>query len=328
MARGLTLTFLLVFVVGTCVAKDKDKKKDPNEIGNRDVGKGINFYSIEKAMALGQQLAIEVEKQAKMVDDAIVGEYVNRLGQNLARNSDAKMPITFKLIDSDSVNAFTLPGGHVFVNSGLIRVAETEAELAGAVAHEIAHVAARHITRQETRSQIVNLATTPLILLGGWTGYAIRQGAGLGIPLTFLSFSRSFEGEADLLGLEYMYKAGYDPTASIDIFERIESLEKRKPGAVAKVFSTHPMTADRIRMAQKNINEILPNKPEYVVNTSEFNEMRGRMIAAHQRQKRQAEDPAKPTLRQAPSGGKTVDGQSNDGDGRPTLQRHLADADL
>jgi len=332
MARRLTLT-LLVFVVGTCVAKDKDKKKDPNEIGNRDVGKGINFYSIEKEMALGQQLAIEVEKQAKMVDDAIVGEYVNRLGQNLARNSDAKMPITFKLIDSDSVNAFTLPGGHVFVNSGLIRVAETEAELAGAVAHEIAHVAARHITRQETRSQIVNLATTPLILLGGWTGYAIRQGAGLGIPLTFLSFSRSFEGEADLLGLEYMYKAGYDPTASIDIFERIESLEKRKPGAVAKVFSTHPMTADRIRMAQKNINEILPNKPEYVVNTSEFNEMRGRVIAAHQRQKRQADDPAKPTLRQAPSRGKPTDGQSNagqatDGDDRPTLQRHLADAEL
>ena len=233
MARRLTLAFLLAFVVGTCVAKEKDKKKDPDEIGNRDVGKGINFYSIEKEMALGQQLAIEVEKQAKMVDDAIVGEYVNRLGQNLARNSDAKMPITFKIIDSDSVNAFTLPGGHVFVNSGLIRVAETEAELAGAVAHEIAHVAARHITRQETRAQIVNLATTPLIFLGGWTGYAIRQGAGLGVPLTFLSFSRTFEGEADLLGLEYMYKAGYDPTASIDIFERIESLEKRKPGTMS-----------------------------------------------------------------------------------------------
>jgi predicted Zn-dependent protease len=329
MARRLTLAFLLAFVVGTCVAKDKDKKKDPDEIGNRDVGKGINFYSIEKEMALGQQLAIEVEKQAKMVDDAIVGEYVNRLGQNLARNSDAKMPITFKIIDSDSVNAFTLPGGHVFVNSGLIRVAETEAELAGAVAHEIGHVAARHITRQETRAQIVNLATTPLIFLGGWTGYAIRQGAGLGIPLTFLSFSRTFEGEADLLGLEYMYKAGYDPTASIDIFERIESLEKRQPGTIAKVFSTHPMTADRTRMAQKNINEILPNKPEYVVNTSEYNEMRGRVIAAHQRQKRQVEDPAKPTLRHAPSGGKPVDGQqSNDGDDRPTLQRHLADAEL
>jgi len=328
MARRLTLGFLLVFVVGTCVAKDKDKKKDPDEIGNRDVGKGINFYSIEKEMALGQQLTIEVEKQAKMVDDAIVGEYVNRLGQNLARNSDAKMPITFKIIDSDSVNAFTLPGGHIFVNSGLIRVAETEAELAGAVAHEIAHVAARHSTRQMTRAEITNLATVPLVFWGGWWGYAARQGVGLGIPLTFLSFSRTFEGEADLLGLEYMYKAGYDPNASIDIFERIESLEKRKPGTVAKVFATHPMTADRIRMAQKNINEILPNKPEYVVNTSEFNEMRGRVIAAHQRQKRQADDPAKPTLRQAPSRGKPVDGQANNGDDRPTLQRHLADAEL
>src|SRR5438552_2197819 len=325
MIRRLTLTFMLVFAVETCLAKDK--KKDPDEIGNRDVGKGINFYSIEKEMALGQQLTIEVEKQAKMVDDAIVGEYVNRLGQNLARNSDAKMPITFKIIDSDSVNAFTLPGGHIFVNSGLIRVAETEAELAGAVAHEIAHVAARHSTRQMTRAEITNLATVPLVFWGGWWGYAARQGVGWGIPLTFWSFSRTFEGEADLLGLEYMYKAGYDPNASIDIFERIESLEKRKPGTVAKVFATHPMTADRIRMAQKNINEILPNKPEYVVNTSEFNEMRGRVIAAHQRQKRQADDPAKPTLRQAPSRGKPVDGQANNGDDRPTLQRHLADAE-
>src|SRR6266852_6694627 len=214
MAPRLALAFLLAFVVGTCVDKDKDKKKDPDEIGNRDVGKGINFYSIEKEIALGQQLAIKVEKQAKRVDDPIVGEYINRLGQNLARNSDAKMPVTFKIIDSDSVNAFTLPGGHVFVHSGLIRVTETEAELAGAIAHEIGHVAARHITRQETRAQRANIATTPLILLGGWTGYAVRQAAGLGIPLTFLSFSRAFEGEADLLGLEYMYKAGYDPTAS------------------------------------------------------------------------------------------------------------------
>ncbi len=327
MFRRLTLVALVPLVVATCLAKD-NKKKDPDEIGNRDVGKGINFYSIEKEMALGKQLAIEVEKQAKMVDDPIVGEYVNRLGQNLARNSDAKMPISFKIIDSDSVNAFTLPGGHVFVHSGLIRVAETEAELAGAIAHEIAHVAARHSTRQETRAQLANLATTPLIFLGGWAGYAIRQGAGLGIPLTYLSFSRAFEGEADLLGLEYMYKAGYDPNASIDIFERIESLEKTKPGLVAKIFATHPMTADRIKAAQKNINEILPNKPKYVVNTSEFNEMRGRVIAMHQRQRRQPEDPKKPTLHQAPGSGKPIDGQSSDGDDRPTLQRRLTDADL
>ena len=311
MPGRLTLFALIPLVVTTCIAGDK--KKDPDEIGNRDVGKGVNFYSLEKEMAMGRQLALEVQKQSRMVDDPILGEYINRLGQNLARNSDTRMPVTFQVIDSDSVNAFTLPGGYVFVNSGLIRLAQTEAELAGAIAHEIGHVAARHSTRQQTREQIANLATIPLVMVGGWTGYAIRQGVGIGIPMTFLSFSRQFEGEADLLGLEYMYKAGYDPTASIDIFERIDSLQKTRPGAVARVFATHPMTFDRIRMAQKNITEILPPRPEYVVNTSEFNEMRDRLIALHQRQKREAADPNKPTLLHAPG--------SHDPDDRPTVQR-------
>jgi len=322
MRRPLTILALIPLVVTTCIAGDK--KKDPSEIGDRDVGKGVNFYSIEKEMAMGRQLALEVQKQSRMVDDPILGEYINRIGQNLARNSDARIPVSFQVIDSDSVNAFTLPGGYVFVNSGLIRLAETEAELAGAMAHEIGHVAARHSTRQQTREQIANLATIPLVMVGGWTGYAVRQGVGIGIPMTFLSFSRQFEGEADLLGLEYMYKAGYDPTASIDIFERIESLEKTRPSAVAKVFATHPMTFDRIKTAQKNITEILPPKPEYVVNTSEFNEMRGRMIALHRRQKRETADPAKPTLHRAPGAQKSIDDRQtseNDPDDRPTLQR-------
>jgi beta-barrel assembly-enhancing protease len=318
--RFLTLGLIPLFAIA-CIAGDK--KQDPDEIGDRDVGKGVNFYSIEQEMAMGRQLALEVEKQSKLVDDPILSEYINRMGQNLARNSDAKIPVSFKIIDSDSVNAFTLPGGYVFVNSGLIRLAETEAELAGAMAHEIGHVAARHSTRQQTRQQIANLATVPLIFMGGWTGYAVRQGAGLGIPMTFLSFSRAFEGEADMLGLEYMYKAGYDPNASIDIFERIESLEKTKPGLVAKVFATHPMTEDRIAKAQKNINEILPAKPEYVVNTSEFNDMRGRLIAMHRGRKRDSADPAKPTLKRAPGSGKIdgTDSSEKDSDDRPTLQR-------
>lgn len=327
MFRPFQCVALLPLLVLLCNATDK--KKNPDEIGNRDIGKGVNFYSIEKEMALGKQLAIEVEKQSKMMDDPIVGEYVNRLGQNLARNSDAKIPVNFKVIDSDSVNAFTLPGGYIFVNSGLIRVAETEAELAGAVAHEIAHVAARHSTRQQSRAQIANLATVPLIFLGGWTGYAARQAANVAIPMTFLTFSRAFEGEADMLGLEYMYQAGYDPRASIDIFERIESLEKRVPGTVAKVFSTHPMTADRIKAVQKNINEILPGKPEYVVNTSEFNEMRGRILAAHQRRKHNDTDPTRPTLRQPPGSARPIeDRQRPEGDDRPTLKRQLADEEL
>src|SRR6476659_3178817 len=193
-----------------------DKKKDPEEIGNRDVGKGVNFYSLEKEIALGKQLAQEVERQAKIIDDPVIAEYVNRVGQNLVRNSDAKVPFTIKVLDSEEVNAFALPGGFFFVNSGLMLKAESESELAGVMAHEIAHVAARHGTRQATRGQLVNLASIPLIFMGGWTGYAVRQGAGLAIPLGFLTFSRGFESEADMLGLEYLFKSGYDPTAFVD----------------------------------------------------------------------------------------------------------------
>jgi predicted Zn-dependent protease len=306
----------------------KDKKKDPEEIGNRDVGKGVNFYSLEKEIALGKQLAQEVEREAKIIDDPVIAEYVNRIGQNLVRNSDAKVPFTIKVLDSEEVNAFALPGGFFFVNSGLILKADTEAELAGVMAHEIAHVAARHGTRQATRGTIVNYASIPLIFMGGWTGYAIRQGAGLAIPLGFLNFSRGFEREADFLGLQYLYKSGYDPTAFVDFFEKIQSLEKKKPGTISKVFSTHPMTDDRIKQSQKEIQEVLTSKPEYVVTTSEFNDVKSRLMAMHSRRKVDKEDPNRPRLRRAPgSGTGPVDEDENgnkpksDQDERPTLKR-------
>ncbi len=304
----------------------KDKKKDPEAIGDRDVGKGVNFYSIEKEIALGKQLAQEVERSAKVVDDPIIAEYVSRIGQNLVRNSDAKVPFTIKVLDSEEVNAFALPGGFFFVNTGLILKADSEAELAGVMSHEIAHVAARHGTRQATRGQLVNIGTIPLIFMGGWTGYAIRQAAGLAIPLGFLSFSRGFESEADMLGLEYMYKCGYDPTAFVDFFEKIQSLEKKKPGTMSKVFSTHPLTDDRIKTAQKNIQDILVSKPEYVVTTSEFNDVKGRLLAMHNRRKVDDKDLNKPKLRKAPGAGTTIDGdgkdkKGSDEDERPTLKR-------
>src|SRR5690242_19795503 len=230
-ARAAVL-FLSVALLAP-VSFGSDKKKDPEEIGNRDVGKGVNFYSLEKEIALGKQLAQEVERQAKIIDDPVIAEYVNRVGQNLVRNSDAKVPFTIKVLDSEEVNAFALPGGFFFVNSGLILKADNESELAGVMAHEIAHVAARHGTRQATRGTIINYASIPLIFMGGWTGYAIRQGAGLAIPLGFLTFSRGFEKEADFLGLQYMYKSGYDPTAFVDFFEKIQSMEKKKPGSIS-----------------------------------------------------------------------------------------------
>ncbi len=307
----------------------KDKKKDPDEIGNRDVGKGINFYSIEKEIAMGKAYAQDIERQAKIVDDPIIAEYVNRVGQNLVRNSDAKVPFTIKVIDSEEVNAFALPGGFFFVNSGLILRAESEAELAGVMAHEIAHVAARHGTRQATRGQFVNFASIPLIFWGGWAGYGVRQAASVLVPLGFLSFSRGFEEEADLLGLQYLYKTGYDPTAFVDFFEKLQSMEKKKPGTMAKVFSTHPLTEDRIKNSQKNIEEILKAKPEYVVTTSEFETVKNRLAMLHNRRKPDEKDVNRPRLRRAPGGGtstveddKTKDGKSTeDPDERPTLKR-------
>jgi predicted Zn-dependent protease len=322
-----TVTALSLLASGA-IAGDK-KKADPEEIGNRDVGKGVNFYSLEKEIALGKQLAQEIERQAKIIDDPIIAEYVNRVGQNLVRNSDAKVPFTIKVLDSEEVNAFALPGGFFFVNTGLMLKAESEAELAGVMAHEIAHVAARHGTKQATKGQIVNLATIPLIFMGGWTGYAIRQGVSLAIPLGFLKFTQTMESEADYLGLQYLYKAGYDPTAFVDFFEKIQSLEKKKPGTLAKIFSSHPPTDSRIKSAQNEIQKILVAKPEYVVNTSEFNDVKNRLAMLHNRRKVDTEtDSNRPRLRRAPGSGTGPIDEDEDGkkpkpdsDERPTLKR-------
>src|SRR5579884_1976780 len=311
----------------------ENKKKDPDEIGNRDVGKGVNFYSLEREIALGKGLAAEVERQAKIIDDPVIAEYVNRVGQNLVRNSDAKVPFTIKVIDGEEVNAFALPGGFFFVYSGLILKADNEAELAGVMAHEIAHVAARHGTRQATRGEIAQLGMIPLIFMGGWTGYGIQEAAQILVPMGFLKFSRGFESEADMLGLQYMYKAGYDPTAFVDFFEKIETLEKKKPGTISKVFSTHPPTDDRIRAAQKNIQEMLKARPEYVLTTSEFNDVKARLMAMHNRRKLDDKDLNRPVLRRkAGSGPATVDpdgtNKTNNGDDdeRPTLKRRPSDS--
>ena len=299
---------------------------DIDDIGNRKIGggKGLgNWYSLEKEIAMGKEYAAQVEASAKLVQDPVVTEYVNRIGQNLVRNSDARVPFTIKVIDSDEINAFALPGGFFYVNSGLILAADEEAELAGVMAHEIAHVAARHATRQMTRSQLANLASIPLIFVGGGLGYAIRSAAGIGLPLTFLSFSRGFEAQADYLGLEYMYKSGYDPQAFMSFFEKVQAKEKKKPGSLAKAFSTHPQTPDRISRSQEEISKVLPARDQYVINTSEFDDVKARLATIENRRKLSGPEDkeGRPTLRRTTAdNSKKPDGGSNDDD-RPTLKR-------
>jgi len=259
-----------------------------------------NWYSTDSEIRMGRQYAAEIEKSTKFINDPTITEYVNRIGQNLVKNSDAKVPFTIKVIDSDEINAMALPGGFFYVNSGLILNADEEAELAGVMAHEIAHVAAHHAARQMTRANYAQLGTIPLIFIGGWTGYGIYEAANIGIPLTFLHFSREFEAQADYLGVQYMYRAGYDPQAFISFFEKIQALEKRKPGAVAKAFADHPQTPDRIEHSQDEIAHILPAKDEYTVTTSEFDDIKARLARIeNKRRLTDSKDGKKPSLRKA-----------------------------
>ena len=285
------------------VAFSKDKpKRGPEESGDSDPGKGINFYSLEREIALGKQMSHEVELEARVVYDAAITEYVNRLGQNLVRNSAAKVPFVIKVLDSDEVNAFALPGGFMFVNTGLILKADNEAELAGVMAHEIAHVAARHGTRQATRGELINYSSIPLVFLGGWVGYAVRQAAAIAVPMGFLKFSRGMEMEADHLGLEITYRSGYDPLAFVDFFEKLQAMQRAHPDTIAKVFSTHPMTGDRIRHAQREIQTEFKPLPDYVLDTSEFHGVRDRLTRIQLRRKGQEQNEYLPVLKRRSQG--------------------------
>ena len=307
-------------------------KYDVSLIGQRNVGNGLDFYSLDREVALGHQLSQEVEQQARLVTDPIITEYVNRIGQNLVRNSDARVPFTIKVLDNDEVNAFALPGGFFYVDSGLILAADNEAELAGVMAHEIAHVAARHATKNMTRAQIWNMASVPLMLIGGPVAYAISEVASLAVPLGFLKFSRDAEREADLLGLEYDYASGYDPEAFVEFFEKLKLDEKKKQSLIAKAFSTHPMNADRIKAAQEEIRKYLPDRSEYVVDTSEFENVKQRLASLEngRRMGGAKGDPSRPVLlkRTSSSGSASTADQKDDGstadskdDGHPTLKR-------
>jgi predicted Zn-dependent protease len=313
-------------------------KYDVDLIGQRNVGTGLDFYSFDREIALGRQLSAEVESSAKLVTDPVINEYVNRIGQNLVRHSDARVPFSIKVLDNQDVNAFALPGGFFYVDSGLILAADNEAELAGVMAHEIAHVAARHATKNMTRAQIWNMASIPLVFIGGPAAYAISEVAGLAVPLGFLKFSRDAEREADLLGLQYDYATGYDPHAFVEFFEKL-NIEKKKQKMIAKAFATHPMNVERIEAAQDEIRKYLPDRPEYVVDTSEFQAIKSRLFSLEngRRLGGRAQESGRPVLLKrtatsdtppdpkgdaTPANSGTTTSQQDDG--RPTLKRNPA----
>src|ERR1700745_4388651 len=329
------LAMVLLFCSGLALAAPADEPTSPDPtklkhdggindldaIGNRNVGchRGLgNWYSVEGQINMGRQYADQVDNSSRLILDPVVTEYVNRIGQNLVRNSDAQVPFTIKVIDSDEINAFALPGGFLYVTSGLILTATDEAELAGVMAHEIAHFAAHHATRQMTDSQLLNLATVPLIFVGGGIGLAVQEAARIAAPLTLTKFSRTFEAEADYLGVEYLYQAGYDPNAFISFFERVQALERQNPGAISKMFSNHPQTSDRIRKAQSEIVRILPTREAYVISTSDFDEMNARLQAIENRRKEREQEQNRPTLRHKTSGDP---GNPERADALPTLKR-------
>jgi hypothetical protein len=322
--------------VGTDMIKVKPGSiADVNAVGNREIGsRGLgNWYSTDSEIKMGKQYADEIEKTTRFITDPVVTEYVNRIGQNIVKNSDCKVPFTIKVIDSDEINAMALPGGFFYVNSGLILNADEEAEMAGVMAHETAHVCAHHAAREMTRMNYAQIGSIPLIMMTGysWTGYGIYEASQLAIPIAFLQFSRDFEGQADYLGIQYMYRAGYDPQALVDFFEKVQALEKRKPGMVARAFSDHPQTPDRILHSQEEIARILPAKDEYLVTTSEFDDVKAR-LARIENKRRLLDNKGgpKPSLRRAStdttsgdsnSSNSSTDSSNSSSTDRPTLHR-------
>lgn len=315
MRRAVILLAILSLLLnpGAGVSSEAQKKgkknADPSEIGQRDINKGSwNLWSPERELELGQQLATEAERTTTLLRDPIVYEYITELTERIVRNSDSRFPVQVRVVDSGELNAFALPGGYFFIHTGLILEAETEAELTSVIAHEIAHVAARHSTKQMTKARIWNWASIPLFLFGGPVAYAVQQGATLAVPLTFLKFSRNAEREADFLGLQYHYESGYDPSAFVDFFERLKRKEKvqDKAGGIAKVFSTHPMTKDRIVAAERTIEQYLPARESYVVTTSRHDKVRSHLRAMYKERQSELERYG-PVLRNRTMSGKGKD---------------------
>jgi predicted Zn-dependent protease len=311
------------------------KHGDVENIGNRDVSGRIfgilpNWVSLEKEVALGAQVAAEFEQTARLVEDPVIAEYVDRIGQEIVKHSDAKVPFHIKVVDTDEVNAFAFPGGYFYINKGLLLAAENESELAGVMAHEISHVIARHATERMSKGQYLQLAAIPALFVGGyWAQMGIQNALGLGINLELMGITRESEREADQLGIQYLWNTGYDPNAFVSFFEKMQEEEESQPGGLAGWFRTHPSTDDRI-CAALDEQRYLPEKDYYIVNTSEFDRVKARLQSIDNAQKAEDDegvlDQKRPTLKRRTEEDGTDSGDTGSSDdsnkrSRPTLKR-------
>ena len=332
------VALLAMFCFAALPMRGDDKKSDVDEIGNRKVAH-MSMISEEKEIAIGKQYSVEIERSAKLLTDPVINEYVNRVAQNVARNSDLKIPLTVKVIDDPTINAFALPGGFLYVNTGLLQAAEEEDQVAGVVAHEIAHVAARHWASQMTKATILQFAMLPLMFVP--MSYPVYMGVMEaymnGVPMAFLKFSRGAEAEADYLGIQYMYKAGYDPNSYVAFFGKVMDEERRMPGSMPQVFMDHPPTGDRIIKTEEEIKQILPKKEQYLVSTSEFDDVKARLKQViSNRKKLKPGDNGGPTLRKrqpsdqtsapAQTAGQGSGSTSGGGDEQPPVLKRRGDS--
>ena len=284
--------------------KPKNALEDINRIGRRNVTGVLNFFTLRQEFELGSALARQVNERVQIIDDPAITEYANRIGQKIARNSDIKVPLSIKVLRDETVNAFALPGGFFYVNTGLILAARDEAELAGVMGHEIAHIAGRHGVRQASRGMLASLTADILLeAFGGdnWGTVVAVTAANIALPVTFLKFSREFEKKADFLGMQYLYKSGYDPLAMVSFFERLSAREKEKTGFIAAAFRTHPLSRKRVMLLQQAIDELLPDQPTYIVSASDFDAIKARVKELHGGSEENPDDPDRPQILRRPA---------------------------
>ena len=332
----VTSSFSLILLLITSSFADR-KHADVDDIGNRKINGKVakvfpNFVSLEKEIQIGAQYAHQIEKSSRLIDDPVVNEYIDSLAQTIVRHSDAKVPFIVRVVDTEEVNAFALPGGFFYVNKGLILESDTESELAGVMAHEIAHVSARHASERITKGQLIQFAALPALFIGGyWTQVAIRQGLGLGLSLSVLGITRKSEEEADQLGTQYMWNTGIDPNGFIAFFEKLEAKEKNKPGKFSSFFRTHPPVEKRIVKVQEEIS-FLPLKDEYLVTTSKFNDVKARLVAMDNKLVRpgaatSSKGRKRPSLKRKTSSNRSERDKPTLKSDRPTLKRRDSDSD-